>query len=306
MPETSTSKRLLSQFLEMAESHNQDVKPLKVLKTNTFSVGSANVLVRTASDNNRRFFFGLNYLNAEEIINLDNSYIAFICGNINNTILLPSAKLIDLLPSISHDRNGEYKINFTRDFQIVLNGRGNRFDCSNYINGWELLAVAETKTSVSANPLESIHSLIQGRLLEIGNLRGYSTFCPDKSKTFNNKRLDSISKLSECPKLQFTDHESLRQIDVIWFRKTNGDYYPEYAFEVEISTGVWSGFGRLATLREFNTKLLIVTHDQKKFNQVRSSFPDLRERCQPVQPEKIGLLYSTERNLIRLRSEFNI
>jgi len=302
----SATKQLLAEFLDLARQHNTGVPPIKVAITNTFSISRANVLVRTAADLGKRYFFGLNYLNAEELFHLDNSFIAFICGSVDRIIFLPASKLMELLPRLSHDRNGEYKINFTRNLEIVLNGRGNRFDSTPYIGNWQLLSHSSDKSVGIANPLDSVHSLIQGRLLEVGRLRKFDTFCPNKSWTFNGQRLDSLRTLQECPRLQFTDHESLRQIDVMWFRKTNGDYYPEFAFEVELSTGVWSGFGRLATLREFNTKLTVVSNDSKKFQQVRASFPDLRHKCILVQPEKVGLLYSAEVNLIRLREEFHL
>jgi len=106
--------------------------------------------------------------------------------------------------------------------------------------------------------------------------------------------------------LQFSDYELIRNIDVIWFRQLNNGFYPEYAFEVEISTGVWSGFGRLASLREYNTKLYIVTNDDKRFGQVSGNFPELKEKYFNIVPEKVGLLYSAEINLIKMRQEFNL
>jgi len=108
-------KELTEKFLQKAETKGMEVNPIRVLRTNTYSVGNANVLVRTASDLGKRYFFGLNYINAEEIYNLDNSFVAFLCGDIEKTILIPTYVLISHLPEISHDRNGEYKINFTRD-----------------------------------------------------------------------------------------------------------------------------------------------------------------------------------------------
>ena len=64
----------LLQFLDKAKLLNAEVEPIKVLKTNTFKIGKANILIRTASDLGKRFFFGINYINAEEIYNLDNSF----------------------------------------------------------------------------------------------------------------------------------------------------------------------------------------------------------------------------------------
>ena len=301
------TKKLLLQFLDKSKILiNDEVEPIKILRTNTFKIGRANILVRTASDLGKRYFFGLNYINAEEIYNLDNSFLAFICGNIDKIVFIPSEILIKHLPKISHDRNGEYKLNFTRELNLVLKGRGNIFDCSNFINNWDLILYSKNFKRKSLSPDESFHNIIQGRLLEIGNIRKYKTFCPNKSKTFNKKRLDKISTIELCPELQFTDYKSIKNIDVIWFREIINGYYPEYAFEVELTTGVWSGFGRLASLREYNTKLYIITNDDKKYNQVLRSFPELSDRFINIVPDKIGLLYSSEINLIRMRMDFNL
>lgn len=299
-------QKLLLQFLEKAKSKNFEIEPLKILRTNTFKLNQSNVLVRTASDLGKRYFFGLNYINAEEIYNLDNSFIAFVCGNIENIIFLPSDVLVKNLSKISHDRNGEYKINFTREFNLVLCGRNNRLDCTKFLNNWSLI-LKPLKTKIHSQSVEqSIHSLIQGRLIEIGNIRGFFTYCPDKNKTFNKKTLEELSTLKECPELQFSDYQLLRNIDVLWFREISKGYYPEYAFEVEITTGVWSGFGRLASLRDYNTKMYIITNENKKFKQVSDNFPEIRDRYIHIIPDNIGLLYSAEKNLIDLRNQIRI
>lgn len=297
---------LLLQFLDKAKSLNFDVEPVKILRSQTYRIGNSNILVRAASDLGLRYFFGLNYIHAEEIYNLENSFIAFICGSIERTIFIPSKIVIENLQFLSHDRNGEYKINFTRELELVLNGRNNRLKCNEYIDKWDILKKYTDTSKIKLSSDESFHNILQGRLLEIGNIRGFHTYCPNKRKTFNKRRLDTISKLQTCPDLQYSERNSANKIDVIWFRQVSKGYYPEYAFEVELSTGVWSGFGRLASLREYNTKLYIITNDNKKFRQVSSSFPEVVERYYNIEPDKIGLLYSAEINLIKLREEFNL
>lgn len=299
-------KKLIEKFLQKAGDQGITVNPIRVLRTNTYSVSNANVLVRTASDLGHRYFFGLNYINAEEVYNLDNSFVAFICGDIEKVVLIPTDVLISHLSEISHDRNGEYKIIFTRDLHLVLKGRNRRLDCSQYINDWASLKKISSESTALIQPEESIHNVIQGRLIEIGNIRGYFTYCPDKSRTFNRVRLGAVTTLDECPKLQFSDYELLRKIDVLWFRRATSGYYPAYAFEVEISTGVWSGFGRLATLRDYDTKPYIITNEDKKFQQVVTQFPEIKERFVHVIPDQVGLLYSAEKNLIAMRTEFNL
>lgn len=299
-------KQLVEKFLQKAKDEGISVNPIKVLRTNTYSIGSTNVLIRTASDLGHRYFFGLNYINAEEVFNLENSFVAFICSDIEKTVLIPADVLISHLPEISHDRNGEYKINFTRELHLVLKGRNRRLDCSTYINNWSLLIKSSRESLTSVRPEESIHNVIQGRLIEIGNIRGYSTFCPDRSRTFNRIKLGDMVTLNECPKLQFSDYELLRKIDVLWFRNANTGYYPAYAFEVEISTGVWSGFGRLATLRDYDARPYIITNEDKKFRQVVGQFPEVKGKYMHVIPDQVGLLYSAEKNLIDMRKEFNL
>lgn len=244
---------LAAQFLERAKEFNASVELIKVLKSRTYHIADANVLVRAASEGNRRYFFGINYITVEEIANLDNPFVAFICGSVERVVLIPAKVLFKYLPQISHDRNGEYKINIDKDLNIVLTGKNNRIDCSPYINNWNLLLSppiikAETQNTVE----ESLHSVLQGRLIEIGNIRGYQTYCPDKSRVFNERTLDELTTLKSCPSLQFSDYNLLRQIDVIWFKSKGSNYIPEYAFEVELSTGVWSGVGRMATLIDYS------------------------------------------------------
>ena len=300
------SKRLFNEFLEEAFIQNGNSKPEKLLRANAFRIGNSNVLIRIASDYGKRYFFGLNYITAEEMYNLSNSFIAFVCGSLDKIVFIPTKILINLLPEISHDRNGEYKINFTRELNLVLKGHQNQLNCTDYLNNWDILHSSSFSKSKYINPIESFHTVIQGRLIDIGNIRGYETYSPDKSKKFNDRRLDSFTSIQTCPTLQYTDYNSLRHIDVIWFRKTNNDLYPQYAFEVEFSTGVWSGFGRLSTLREYQTKLFIITHDDKKFKQVSNSFPDMSDKIISVTPDNVGLLYSAEKNLIQMREDFKI
>ena len=81
------SERLVIDFLSIAKEFQSDFEPIKVLKSRTYRIANANVLIRAASEGNRRYFFGLNYLSAEEMANIDNPFIAFICGHAERTII---------------------------------------------------------------------------------------------------------------------------------------------------------------------------------------------------------------------------
>ncbi|HMV25816.1 MAG TPA: hypothetical protein PLH27_00910 [bacterium] len=305
----SPSDLLANSFLRMAKQFNANVELIKVLKSRTYKIGDANVLVRASSDGNKRYFFGINYITVEEIANLENPFIAFICGSIERIVIIPAKLLFNHLHQISHDRNGEYKINIDQDLNIVLSGRSNRLECKTFINNWDLL-LSPPKFDENEKPKtveESLHSVLQGRLLEIGNIRGYQTFCPDKSRKFNDKNLEEVSTLKTCPELQFSDYDLLRQIDVIWFKTRGNNYIPEYAFEVELSTGVWSGVGRMATLMDYsNVGLYVIANDSKKYSQVINSFTEYQDRYKFIANDLVGELYSAELNLKQLRIDIGL
>ena len=296
------AESLAGDFLEVAKKFQANIELIKVLKSRTYKIAEANVLVRAATEGkNGRYFYGLNYLTAEEMNNLDNPFIAFICGSIEQTVIIPAKVLFKVLPNISRDRNGEYKITIDRDLNIVLLGKGNRLNCAEFINAWELLLKPYKYSATQSTVEESLHSVIQGRLIEIGNIRGFHTFCPDKSKKFNDVELGKISTLSKCPELQFSNYDLLRKIDVIWFREKGKHFIPENAFEVEMSTGTWSGVGRLSTLLDYqNVGLYIISDTLKKFEQVIETF-DFHARYNHIKSENIGDLYSAEKNLKELR-----
>jgi len=304
----SPSDLLALEFLEKAKHFNASVELIKVLKSRTYRVGESNILVRTSSEGNKRYFFGINYITIEEIANLDNPFIAFICGSVERTVIIPAKILFKHLPEISHDRNGEYKINIDKELNIVLAGRNNRIDCKSFINNWNLLLNPPKIQEEAKNTIEeTLHSVLQGRLIEIGNIRGYQTFCPDKSRKFNERKLDEITTLKTCPELQFSDYSLLRQIDVLWFKLKGSKLIPEYAFEVELSTGVWSGVGRMATLLDYsNVGLYVISNNSKKYNQVLASLHEISNRYKFVANELLGDLYAAELNLKDLRIEIGL
>jgi len=298
----SPTELLVNEFLQKAKDFQTNVEFIKVLKSRTYKIAEANVLIRAASEGNRRYFFGLNYITAEEMANLDNPFIAFICGSLDRTIIMPAQILFKNLPQISHDRNGEYKINIDKDLNIVMGGRDNRLDCSKYINAWKLLLTSSTLQEEKNTIEVSLHSILQGRLLEIGNIRGFQTYCPDKSKKFNDSILSDISTLKTCPELQFSDYDVLKYIDVLWFKEKGRNFIPECAFEVELNTGTWSGVGRMATLVDYsNVKLYIISNDSRKYKQVMHSFLEYNHRYKNIPFDQIGELYSAEKQLKELR-----
>jgi hypothetical protein len=99
----------------------------------------------------------------------------------------------------------------------------------------------------------------------------------------------------------------LRQIDVIWFKPKGSHFIPENAFEVELTTGIWSGVGRMATLIDYaNVGLYVIANDAKKFMQVISPFHEIANRYKFVPNDLLGELYAAEINLKELRIEIGL
>jgi len=302
------TEMLVNDFLIQARNLNTNIEPIRVLRARVYQIGEANVLVRAAQRGvTDRYFFGINYITLEEISNFENPFIAFICGSVEISLIIPAQLLFAHISEISHDRNGEYKINIDKELNIVLKGRNNRLGCSEFLNSWNLLINPPLAKKQKSTAEESIHTVLQGRLLEIGNIRGFKTYSPDKSKVFNNKPLSEIATLSSCPKLEFSNYNVLRNIDVIWFTERSEKLIPESAFEVEISTGTWSGVGRLATLIDYrHVRMYVISNDIKKYNEVMHSFADYSSRYSHVTTDSLGELYSSELNLKKLRYDIGI
>lgn len=303
----SNTEILAQDFIKRAGEVNAELQPVKVLKARVYQFANSNVLIRAASERNRRYFFGINYITIEEMANLDNPFIAFICGSLERTIIIPAQILFKQIHKISHDRNGEYKINIDRKLNVVLKGRNNRLDCSPFINNWVIIKNPPTQNIEKSNITERLHSVLQGRLLEIGKLRGYHTYCPDKSKIFNEKPLAEIATLQACPQLQFSDYDLLKQIDVLWFKEKGSNLIPQSAFEVELSTGTWSGVGRMSTLIDYSdVKFYVISNDKSKYKKVINTFPVIQKRFNHIVAESIGELYSAELQIQELRMEVGL
>lgn len=101
MKKNSRTDILAEEFLEQATSLHANIEPIKVLKARVYQIAEANVLIRAASEGNRRYFFGINYITIEEIANLDNPFIAFICGSIERVVMIPAQLFFHHLPEIS-------------------------------------------------------------------------------------------------------------------------------------------------------------------------------------------------------------
>ena len=295
-----------ARFLEKAEQMCE--RPTKAFGLTAYKIRKAHVLLRVSSklDSSRPYFFGLKYTDIEELLNLEHPFVALVCGDVEHTVMIPVGEIFANRECLSISR-GAYRVNVDANLDLRLKGRGNKLDCQDYINRWDFFnnppqVQNDNITPAASSSEESMHAILQGRLIEIGNMRRFSTFCPDKSKTFNNRKLSEISKLKTCPELQFSNHKMLRNIDVLWFEKWGDHYVPKCAFEVELSTGVWPGIVRLGTLRAYNdVKMYVISDNEEKYKQAMETMPEHRDRYVYLPNDSLSELYSAEKNLIDLR-----
>lgn len=140
------------------------------------------------------------------------------------------------------------------------------------------------------------HAYIQGLLLEIGNINGFTTYTPDKNSPFLSKKLINFSSQKKIPEFTYKEIlNSTKYIDVIWFNKRK---FPNSIFEVENSTNFRNSLVKFVELQDFNTTMTIIApkDDSKirKFNQeiTKAAFSSIKEKVKFFDYEYVVKLYN--------------
>lgn len=106
---------------------------------------------------------------------------------------------------------------------------------------------------------QRMHPYIEGICLELGNLKGYKTYTPDKTAIFKGIKLNDLSTQKEIP--QFTYKEiinEVKKIDVIWFNQ-KGLMFPQKIFEiVDSANTLIDALHRSCQLLNFNVDFYII------------------------------------------------
>jgi len=152
---------------------------------------------------------------------------------------------------------------------------------------------------------EYSHALLQGMLVELGNMLGYDTFSADQAPTYRDTTIGELATLDALP--EFTSKRILgtaRQIDVIWLE----DEFPVCCFEIEHSTDVTKGLLRMHQLIRFKTQFFIVAAEatRRKFETEvsKSPFYQSQERYYFRSYEEVEGLYSQTKRFVARRDEF--
>jgi predicted RNA-binding protein len=149
------------------------------------------------------------------------------------------------------------------------------------------------------------HSLLQGILVEVGNMLGYDTYSADQSPAYRDTTVGELATLDALP--DFTSKRILntaRQIDVIWIE----DEFPVCCFEIEHSTDVTKGLLRMHQLIRFQAQFFIIAPEgtRRKFETEisKSPFYQSQERYYFRSYEEVESLYKLTRQFVTRRDEF--
>lgn len=135
-------------------------------------------------------------------------------------------------------------------------------------------------------------------IIEIGNMEGFDTYTPDKSKVFANKELGNIATMREFPIFTYDKIiQSVKFVDVAWF---NVRGFPEKIFEIEDSTDFRGSLVKFAELQDFNTSFNLVASIERKAKYDRevskTAFAKIINRCHFVNYSAIEEYYNASLN----------
>ncbi len=149
------------------------------------------------------------------------------------------------------------------------------------------------------------HAYYQGLLIEIGQLRRYTTYIPaqDQHHLFLDKELGAIADLKTIP--YFTYEKLLRKaktIDVIWFNERN---MPSHFYEVEHTTDIKNSLTKFYELQDFYSSFYIVANNNRytEFqDKIEASiFLPIKARVNFLSYKKVADMYSNLRQNANIR-----
>ena len=126
------------------------------------------------------------------------------------------------------------------------------------------------------------HGYYQGLIINIGNMKHFSTYVPaqDQNRKFLDKPLVDICSSIVLP--DFSYHNLTKRastVDVIWFNERK---MPDSFFEVEHTTDIQNSVAKFCDLRDFYSQFYIVAPKSRKeqFLKVmdRSAFKEMKGR----------------------------
>jgi len=143
---------------------------------------------------------------------------------------------------------------------------------------------------------EYSHTYYQGLLVEIGNMRKYSTYVPvqDKNRLFLMKPLSNYTTIDSIYRFGYEHFvKQAKTIDVVWF---NDRKMPNTFFEVEHSTNFQNALVKFMEFQDFNVQFRIVADKNRKKEYLskisNSLFKPLLNNIKFIEYEKLSELHS--------------
>ena len=145
-----------------------------------------------------------------------------------------------------------------------------------------ILTKFELKGKESCNEEKFTHGYYQGLLVEIGNMKKFTTYVPaqDQNRKFLEKPLKDVCNTIVIPHFSYESiTDRAKTVDVIWF---NERQMPNSFFEVEHSTDIQNSIAKFCDLEDFNSSFVIVAPISRKgqYDKVlgRTAFKSIKNR----------------------------
>ena len=154
------------------------------------------------------------------------------------------------------------------------------------------------------------HAYYQGLLVEIGNIKKYSTYVPyqDKNQKYLKNTLSSITTVDKF--YEFTYPELIRYaitVDVVWF---NNRKMPSAFFEIEHSTNIKNSLNKFVELQDFYSKFNIVADRARKREFLdkltMTSFEDIKKRVNFIDYESLSKIHAKTYEFYNLKQGYEL
>ena len=146
----------------------------------------------------------------------------------------------------------------------------------------EVLRKFDIATKNASDDERFTHGYYQGLIVEIGNMRNFTTFVPaqDQNRKFLDRPLVEVCSTIQIPKFSYDNLvDRARTVDTIWFNERR---MPNSFFEVEHTTDIQNSVLKFCDLQDFNSRFIIVAprQRQEQFNKVmsRTAFKEIKNR----------------------------
>ncbi len=175
-----------------------------------------------------------------------------------------------------------------------------------FVRKFKIDDLSQETTELEERKQDIAHREAQMLLLKMGEFLGFDTYCPDKSQEAYGEKLSNYITLNDLPRSFIGDkiYPLVSKIDVIWFSKD----VPEYAFEVEETTGVGSGLNRLSQLTPIAKKLFIIApaKEYQKYEKFMNgrNFDNERDKFAFRDYGQLERYFSSVSKFVKLKNSF--